>query len=164
MSDERDMLETALRHALSGHQAHVGTSSVFDGLDWTLAGDRPKNSPHSAYQLLRHMVYWQEWVLEWLDGKRPTTPRHAAGSWPDTLAAPDRQAWKREVRRFQAGLRRLDQHASDAELLRKRGRRGRSGLDMLQAIASHNSYHAGQVVVVRQMVGAWPPPSGGLTW
>jgi hypothetical protein len=35
---------------------------------------------------------------------------------------------------------------------------------MLQAIASHNSYHAGQVVALRQILAAWPPPSGGLTW
>jgi len=35
---------------------------------------------------------------------------------------------------------------------------------MLQAIASHTSYHAGQVVLVRQMLGTWPPPSGGVTW
>jgi hypothetical protein len=35
---------------------------------------------------------------------------------------------------------------------------------MLQTIGSHNSYHAGQVVIVRQALDAWPPPSGGLTW
>jgi hypothetical protein len=27
---------------------------------------------------------------------------------------------------------------------------------MLQTAASHNSYHAGQIVILRQMLGAWP--------
>jgi len=162
VSDERERLDAALRDALSGRQAHVATASVFDGLDWKLAGERPLNVPHSAYQLLCHMVFWQDWVLKWLDRKRPTTPRHASGSWPEAPAPPGRQAWTREVRRLQAGLRQLDQHVGDADLLRKR--KGGRGLDMLQAIASHNSYHAGQVVQLRQMLGSWPPPSGGLTW
>ena len=35
---------------------------------------------------------------------------------------------------------------------------------MLHTIASHNSYHLGQIVLVRQLLGAWPPPGGGLTW
>jgi len=35
---------------------------------------------------------------------------------------------------------------------------------MLHAIGAHNSYHAGQVAFLRQLLGKWPPPSGGLTW
>src|SRR5262249_12094487 len=49
-----------------------------------------------------------------------------------------------------------------ADLLAKRGRK--TPLEVLQTIASHNSYHLGQVVVLRQRLCAWPPPSGGLTW
>lgn len=41
---------------------------------------------------------------------------------------------------------------------------GKSPLEMLIAVAAHNSYHAGQAVVLRQLLGMWPPPSGGLTW
>jgi uncharacterized damage-inducible protein DinB len=31
-------------------------------------------------------------------------------------------------------------------------------------MAQHNSHHTGQVIVLRQMMAIWPPPSGGLTW
>lgn len=34
----------------------------------------------------------------------------------------------------------------------------------LHAVAAHNNYHAGQVTFLRQVLGKWPPPSGGLTW
>jgi hypothetical protein len=40
----------------------------------------------------------------------------------------------------------------------------KSRLEMLHTIAGHNSYHVGQVVLLRQLLAAWPPPSGGLTW
>lgn len=52
--------------------------------------------------------------------------------------------------------------AEEADLLAKRGTK--APLEMLQTIASHNSYHLGQVVILRQRLCAWPPPSGGLTW
>jgi uncharacterized damage-inducible protein DinB len=39
-----------------------------------------------------------------------------------------------------------------------------SRLRMFHTIASHTSYHIGQVVMLRQLLGKWPPPSGGLTW
>jgi uncharacterized damage-inducible protein DinB len=35
---------------------------------------------------------------------------------------------------------------------------------MAQTMGAHNSYHAGQAVLLRQLLGQWPPPSGGLTW
>jgi uncharacterized damage-inducible protein DinB len=28
----------------------------------------------------------------------------------------------------------------------------------------HNSYHVGQIAMLRRMLGAWPPQSGGDTW
>jgi uncharacterized damage-inducible protein DinB len=31
-------------------------------------------------------------------------------------------------------------------------------------MAAHNSHHLGQVVLLRQILGAWPPPSGSYTW
>jgi uncharacterized damage-inducible protein DinB len=36
--------------------------------------------------------------------------------------------------------------------------------DAIEHMAAHNSHHLGQVVLLRQMLGAWPPPSGSYTW
>jgi uncharacterized damage-inducible protein DinB len=66
------------------------------------------------------------------------------------------------VRRFRRGLSALRDRVAGEDLLAKRGTR--THLALLRAMASHNSYHAGQVVVLRQLLGSWPPPSGGLTW
>lgn len=37
-------------------------------------------------------------------------------------------------------------------------------LDALIHIANHNSHHLGQIITIRQLLGAWPPPSGSYTW
>jgi len=36
--------------------------------------------------------------------------------------------------------------------------------EQLESFAAHNAYHFGRIVLLRQMLGSWPPPSGGLTW
>ncbi|MBJ8031773.1 hypothetical protein JDS96_28985 [Bacillus cereus group sp. N21] len=31
--------------------------------------------------------------------------------------------------------------------------------DLLATLMAHNSYHTGQVALIRQLTGEWPPPS-----
>jgi len=31
-------------------------------------------------------------------------------------------------------------------------------------VQGHNSYHLGQIVMLREAFGVWPPPRGGDTW
>ena len=35
---------------------------------------------------------------------------------------------------------------------------------MLWQTAVHNSYHVGQIAMIRRALGAWPPQGGGDTW
>lgn len=162
MAKNDEILEKTVLRALSGKGAHVDSRTVFEALDWKLAGIRPSGSPHSLFKLLNHLVYWQNWVIKWLDGKTPPVPKHAAGGWPGKAVPTSRSEWNSAVRDFRKGLDALERGSQAADLLAKRGKKCR--LEMLQAIASHNSYHLGQAALLRQVLGAWPPPSGGLTW
>lgn len=69
---------------------------------------------------------------------------------------------KRAVRNFREGLDKLEGRSREVDLVGKM--RKTSRLQMFHTIASHTSYHTGQVVMLRQLLGKWPPPSGGLTW
>jgi uncharacterized damage-inducible protein DinB len=155
MGHDRKVLGKEVAHALLGKGAHVETKTVFAALDGKLAGRRVECAPHSVYQLLNHMLYWQEWVVKWLDGERPAIPKHASVGWPGDAAPTSRVQWERAGRRFRNGLQALTQRSRRVDLLSKRG--GKSPLEMLQIIALHNSYHAGQVVLLRRVLGAWPP-------
>lgn len=162
MRSDQKIIEKTIGHALSGKGAHVGAKDAFEALDWKLAGVRPEGAPHSVFQLLNHMSYWRDWVVKWLGGEKPPLPKHASGGWPAGPAPASKEEWERAVRGFQSGLDELERRSRAEDPLTKRGNKSR--LEMLQTIASHNSYHMGQVVFLRQMLGAWPPPSGGLTW
>ncbi len=162
MNIDRQVLVKMIGRALSGEGAHVEAKDVFAGLDWKLAGAVPSDAPHSVFQLLNHIVYWNQWVVDWLAGGDPGLPEHAPGSWPGPRAPQNAEEWKEAVRHFERSLKDLIGVARKIDLLAT-GRQ-KTPLEMLQTIASHSSYHLGQVVVLRQMLHAWPPPSGGLTW
>ncbi len=162
MKTDNEVLKKMVGRALSGKDAHVEVKSALEGLDWKLAGDLPAGIPHSIYQLLNHIVYWHEWAAKWLDGKKPSIPKHAAGSWPGSKGPANSKEWKQAVRRLEKAVDSLSRRCGEGDILSKRG--GKSRMEMLLAISSHGSYHIGQVVQLRQMLGAWPPPSGGVTW
>lgn len=162
MGADTKALEKIARRALSGKDSHVETGEVFSGLDWRAAGSKPRGAPHSVYQLVEHMSYWQDWAVAWLEGKTPAVPRHASGSWPSEARPAGRREWEEAVSRFRRGLRALERGSRGADPAPWRDRKSR--LEMLHIIGAHNSYHAGQVAFLRQLLGKWPPPSGGVTW
>ena len=162
MTNDRNVFRQTISKALSGKDAHVEAGKALAGLDWNLAGARPDGVPHSLFQLTNHMIYWQEWAVKWLDGKKPKAPKHAVASWPGRVSPASRGEWEQTVLRFRNALKALNRCSREADVLSKRGKMTR--LEMLHLIGSHTSYHVGQVVFLRQLLAAWPPPSGGVTW
>lgn len=156
MNGDRQVLTKTIIRALSGKSAHIHPRSVFAALDWKVVGTRPARVAHSVFQLLNHMVFWQEWVVRWLEGQRPPS---SSGSWRGGDAPASRAEWEEGVARFESGLDALARCAREGDLLSRRGKTTR--LAMLQTAISHNSYHAGQVVILRQLLGAWPPRAAG---
>ena len=162
LASDRNVLDKTIAKALSGKGAHVEGASVLQGLDWKLAGARPDGVPHSVFQLANHMIYWHEWVVKWLDGNKPRPPKHATGGWPGRQSPSSRREWERTTRRFGDAIDALDRRSREGDPLTKHGKITR--LEMLLVVASHASYHIGQVALLRQQLGSWPPPSGGVTW
>lgn len=131
-----------------------------------LGGDdavrRPTGSPHSPAEVLAHIVFWQERLLRIIDGEPPGKVETAAVGWPAVTA----DEWAGLVERCLAVLERYRALARDpAELERPlvEGHRSTVGA----AVATHfvhDSHHLGQIVLLRRMLGAWPPPGGGDSW
>ena len=96
--------------------------------------------------------------MDWkLAGVRP-----AGGCWPGKDRPASRREWERTTRRLEKAVGALRTRARDVDLWPRRGRW--TPLEMLLVIGSHTSYHVGQITALRQSLGVWPPPSGGVTW
>ncbi len=63
MNTDIKILTKAIGHAPSGRGAHVKMENACAGLDWKIAGTRHEGVLHSLFQLLNHMIYWQDWAV-----------------------------------------------------------------------------------------------------
>jgi uncharacterized damage-inducible protein DinB len=112
-----------------------------------------------------------EFELDVIDGKNPPYPKAAIESW--RAAEEGEAAWEAATRRFTGLLAEIAQRAeSDAAVLESKlqdpisphSSRESTVHTVLRQIAAHNSYHAGQIALLRRQLGAWPPRRGGDTW
>ena len=155
---------SSLSALLTGRGAHVEITNVLEALDLNSLTRRPQGAPHSIYEELWHAAFWQDLVLAWIDGDDVPAPDHAADSWPESngpVAADDAEA---SIQRFSQGIERARQVASDPSRLDLIVRKSRTARDLLESLLAHNAYHVGRMVLLRQLLGLWPPPSGGDTW
>jgi len=155
-----------------GDSAHTPPSHILEAVPEAMAHARVPGATHTMYEELWHATFWQQVMLERVRGLGTPTPDHNSVSFPSaeqTSAEP----WSALCRRFLAGAEEAAALAeSDDTKLNavvrcpsptSPGRR-MTVREQLESFAAHNAYHFGRIVQLRQMLGSWPPPSGGLTW
>ncbi len=172
------MGDSTLRELVYGKGAHVDPVACVEDISAEMAARSVANYPHSIWQIVEHMNYWMDYELAKIAGENPHYPDKAIESWPvnPSPAAESRAAdsqWQATTRRFTDMLARLAQLAeSDGAVLEKKiqdagspqAPRESTVHAMLWQIAAHNSYHAGQIALLRRQFGDWPPERGGDTW
>ncbi|WP_027460860.1 DinB family protein [Deinococcus murrayi] len=143
-----------------GGQAFVGVEAALSGLDADTATRRPQGLPHSVAELVAHVNWWNRWMLDIIElGQAQPYPAHAADTWPAVTPAD----WPRVKAEFYELLARVDTHTARPDLANPVNHDETIG-ELLADFALHTAHHFGQVVTVRQALGAWPPPGGGDTW
>jgi uncharacterized damage-inducible protein DinB len=157
---------------LNGKHAHADSRVCVD-VPSDIARQMPAGFAHSIRQLVCHMNYWMEYELKRIAGRPDPYPEHAEQSWPLASETFDANQWQQEVVRFGELLDELTRYAEVSAEQRARPIQSNheseaqhaSSLEaVLWQTLVHNSYHLGQVVMVRQALGAWPPPTGSDTW
>jgi len=164
--------QQVMRELIRGKGAHADSLACVEGVSLEAAGRLVPAFPNSIYGLVWHMAYWMDYEEARIAGQAPPYPEHAAASWPASPAPRDEPEWEGTVERFRAGLATLDRlaarPAAEAErrvaLTSATTNQGDVLKDIVWQTLVHNSYHLGQVVVLRQALGAWPPPQGCDTW
>lgn len=128
---------------------------VLQGLDAARAAARTPVAKHSIWQLVQHMRRWQELGLEALHGKPlPVTDAADEVGW-ESIGDTSEKSWQEELTRFRDSAERLSQKAAtldDKRLEEQVPGRAYDIAHMLLGIASHNTYHCGQVVLLHRYV------------
>jgi len=157
------MNETALRKQLQKFlafpEAHADWPEVLKNFPPKLRGVRPPGAPHSPWELLEHARIAQWDILEFSRDPKHVSPDFPSGYWPKTPAPPSAAAWSRSVRTFLRDRRAMQQLVVNAKVdLFARIPHGMGQTILREALlaADHNSYHLGQFVLLRRLLGEWP--------
>ena len=149
----RDHLKNLLE---SGH-AHLSFDDAVKDFPPALRGVRPPNAPHSAWELLEHLRLAQWDILEFTRDPEHVSLKFPDGYWPAGAAPPSESAWDESVAAFRADSRAFAELAGDESIdlyaLIPHGS-GQTVLREVLLAVDHNSYHLGQLVFVRRLLGA----------
>jgi uncharacterized damage-inducible protein DinB len=148
--------------SLNWEQAHATLENALRGLPPELRGKRPNGFPHSAWELLEHIRITQHDLLDFVqDPEYVEKLKWPDGYWPPSTAPTGDKAWNESVSGWKKDRMALERFTTDSKLdLTTKIPRG-TGQTYLRTVlvaVTHASYHLAQIITVRQLLGAWPPP------
>ena len=157
--DQTAAIHDSIANALAWHEAHATFDAAVKGLPLKLRGRRPKGYPHSPWELVEHIRLAQHDLFDFCRNPKYRAPSWPADYWPKKPAPPSAAAWTRSIQSY-----RRDRTAFQA-FVRTRSRRlddriphgeGQTYLREILLTIDHTAYHVGQLLAVRQALGAWP--------
>lgn len=157
-----------MREFLVDTIAYLAPPQALDGLETADAERVPDGTNHSIAEIVAHLDFWQRWFISRCEGVNEGMAATAAEGWPAVTAG----SWPEIQARFLESLERAAALATtDASLaapvdppIEFPPLAAYTTRDALVHIATHNAHHLGQVIVLRQLLGCWPPPAGSWTW
>ena len=156
--DRDAALREQLATLLAWREAHAGFDAAVEGIPLELRGRTPAGLPYSPWQLLEHLRLAQHDILEFSRNPDHGEMKWPDDYWPDSPAPPHAEAWDQSVAAYRADREALQALARDpaidlfAEIPHGSGK---TYLREILLAADHAAYHAGELIVVRRLLGAW---------
>ena len=149
-------MRKALLSSLEEGGAHIGFAAAVKDFPAGLRGRRVPGVPHTAWHLVYHLWIAQNDILEYIRVPAHPSPEYPSGYWPKEDEPADAREWERKVGEFDRDLKALCALVRDPgeDLLVPRPEGGDGSLARAALLAiDHNSYHIGQLVDLRMLLG-----------
>jgi hypothetical protein len=159
MPIEDSVLRAQLIALLQGGQAHADVASALADFPVELAGERPHGLPYSAWELLEHMRIALRDLLEFVTNSEYLAPKWPDDYWPKEPKPSSPEAWDASVAGLQADLHAfveivVDTNSNLYDTIPWADDKQTLLREVLLA-ADHTSYHLGELVVLRRLLGIW---------
>jgi hypothetical protein len=162
MSDTTASHDQRLRQQLidlmTEGNAHATFEQAIENLPSALRGRRPEGLPHSPWELLEHLRITQWDILDFSRNAEYEETKWPEDYWPKSPEPPIEAAWDESITAFRRDLKEMCDLVEDSATdLYAKIPHGSAQTILREAllIADHNAYHVGQLVLVRQLLGAW---------
>jgi hypothetical protein len=156
--DREAALRDHLVRLLAWQDAHGTFEAAVGGMPPSYRERVPSSLPYSPWQLLEHLRITQHDILDFCRNPNYTELHWPDDYWPRSAAPPSDSAWDDSVRGFledRAALQALAADRSVDLLARIPHGDGQTYLREILLAADHTSYHVGQLILVRRLLGIW---------
>lgn len=147
-----------LGRILAWEEAHVGFDSAIADIPADLRGRQPAGLPFSPWQLLEHIRRTQRDILEFCRNAHYEELKWPDDYWPPAPAPASPHEWEESISRYRQDRKALQDLAADTSVdltARIPHGQGQTYLRELVLVSDHTSYHVGQIVLVRRLLGIW---------
>lgn len=147
-----------LENLLTKGNAHATIDDALDKVSFDLVGKKPGNLPYSIFQLAEHIRIAQWDILEFSGNEQHVSPKWPDGYWPDDAEPKSKADWDSCIRQIKSDRKEfVSLLANNQENLFKPFPHGDGQTLLREALllADHNSYHTGEIIVVRKLLGDW---------
>jgi len=146
--------------SLGWEEGHASLESAVKNLAPGLRGQRPEGYPHSPWELVEHIRITQRDLLDFCRipdyVEELEWPRDY---WPTSPTPPSSDAWDKSMADYKRDREAFARFTMETEIdlttQIPRGK-GQTYLRTILLAVDHASYHVGQIVSVRRLLGAWP--------
>jgi hypothetical protein len=144
---------------LKGGNAHATFADAVADFPAKRISERPAGIPYSAWQLVEHIRIALHDLLEFATNSEYVELDWPSGYWPNDVAPGKDASWGATVKAVQADLKSFEAlvHSSDSNLYATIpwGTNGETLLREALLAADHTSYHVGELILLRRVLGIW---------
>jgi len=146
-------LREHLIEQLTAPNAHLPFEDAVAAFTPEQRGRAVAGFPHTAWQLLEHLRICQWDILEFSRNPKHRSPAWPDGYWPESAEPPSDSTWDKRVADFRHDLAEMITLVRDesVDLFAKIPHGdGQTLLREALLLAKHNSYHVGQLAMLRK--------------
>lgn len=141
---------------LEGRLGHITFTKAVEGFPPDLRAARIENLDHNAWELVFHMHSAQRDILEFIRNPDYTSPDFPSGYWPGEEPEPSEKRWYEIVDAFHEDMETFKRMVQDPEADLYSPFPHGTGQNLFRealTLGNHNSYHIGQFVDLRMLLG-----------
>lgn len=155
---DNDAVISNLIHLLKKGNAHASLDDALKNISFDILNKKSAGLPYSIWQLAEHIRISQSDILEFSRDPKYQSPKWPEGYWPSSITVETQEEWQDCITKIK------NDRDSFVELVKNSGEilykpfthgDGQTLLREALVLADHNSYHTGEIIVLRRLLNDW---------
>lgn len=154
---ENNALIKELESLLEKANAHASFKDAIKNIPFEDLGKKPGSLPYSIWQITEHIRIAQKDILDFSANENYKELNWPDDYWPENASPKTESEWKNCIQKINEDLDEFIQLLKNSKNIFKAFDHGKGQTLLHEAmlIADHTSYHTGEIVVLRRLLGNW---------